>query len=91
MLGQLHPPLLKLPAMPEITIDEDRDHCRANDEVRSSWQVSCMRLELHSELLKNLLHRDLGLCPASAYAGHHSAPLFRRHDVAAVQPGARWT
>ena len=92
VLGELHAPSIELPAMPEITVHQDRDHRRSYDEVRPSWQVTRMGLELDSELQQHLLNGQFGLGAAPAYPSHHGAAFLWRHDVTAMQPlllGAR--
>lgn len=84
LFGQLHPPMVEAPTVPEIAINKHRDPQLTNDEVRSPRQVTGMNLIVNAHVVQHGGYGEFRLCVPPSDPGHHSAALLGRHDVPAV-------
>ena len=57
--GELVPPSLEVPTMPEIAVHKNDDHGATEHEVRAAGQISCVGLPFNAGFLKRASHHSL--------------------------------
>jgi hypothetical protein len=55
-------PFLPVSTVPEISITKNGNSIFADDEIRTSWQVSSMQLKTHTSCGERAPKQDLGRC-----------------------------
>src|SRR5258708_22714402 len=86
VLGKLQPPRREAPAVPEISVDADRDPEVAQHAVATPRQVFAVLLPPQSGPSHEFRHRALGLGALPPYPRHHCAAGRNAHDVPPVEP-----
>jgi hypothetical protein len=81
---QLVPPEREPPAVPKITIHEDRNHRFPENEVWTAWKITGMLFKRKPSGTQCLGEQTLRASITSPYASHQSASLGGAHDVTPV-------
>src|SRR5438309_845059 len=79
-LGKLVSPFGKPPAVPEVTINEDRDLHEAEYEIRTAWKVAGVALPFEAPCGQSTRDQEFRVSIPAANPCHHPRTGFRGHD-----------